>query len=304
MSSGAPAVSAAAAPAPASASARSHVTDPGEVPYVLDIEKATLRNTNYRTAAWTGDTLQLTLMSIPVGGDVGLEVHPDVNQFFRIESGTAEVQMGTEDLLSFVKIAGPDDVIMIPAGTWHNVVNAGSEPLQMYSLYGPQQHPQGTVHPTQADAGEGDEPRPSPQVAEPTPIEPFTADPGAVPMVFDVDQATVDNTNFRTAAWTTSTLQLTLMDIPGGGDVGLEMHSDVDQFLRIESGRAKVYFGDREDSVQKYRVAKAGDAILIPSGTWHNVVNISKKKPLELYSLYGPQQHPQGTIHVTQPAED
>ncbi|MFV0527031.1 MAG: cupin domain-containing protein [Acidimicrobiales bacterium] len=273
------------------------------MPYAFDIEKATLRNTNYRTAAWTADTLQLTLMSIPVGGNVGLEVHPAVNQFFRIEAGTAKVEMGTEDLLSFVKIAGPDDVIMIPAGTWHNVVNMGTEPLQMYSLYGPQQHPQGTVHPTQADAPAEDGPAPSPVVAEPTPVEPFTTDPGAVPLVFNVTEATAANTNFRTAAWTTPTLQLTLMDIPPSGDVGLEMHDSVDQFLRVESGRAKVYFGDSEDSVSKYRVVKAGDAILIPSGTWHNVVNLSRWKPLELYSLYGPQQHPQGTIHVTQPEE-
>lgn len=279
------------------------VVDPGEVPYVFNVEKATLKNTNYRTAAWTANKLQLTLMSIPVRGDVGLEVHPAVNQFFRIEAGTAKVLMGTKHRLSYIKIAGPDDVIMIPAGTWHNLVNIGSKPLKMYSLYGPQQHPRGTVHCTQADDPHSADRKPTPRVAAPTRLKPFKADPGAVPFAFNIVQATAANTNFRTAAWTSSTLQLTLMDIPVGHDVGLEMHPAVDQFLRIESGQAKVYVGRHRDSVHLLAVAKAGDAIMIPSGTWHNIVNVSRKNPLELYSLYGPRQHPKGTIHVTKPKE-
>lgn len=277
--------------------------DPGEVPYVFDVEKAALKNTNFRTAAWTADKLQLTLMSIPVGGDVGLDVHSAVNQFFRIEAGTAKVMMGTKNLLSYVKVAGPGDVVLIPAGIWHNLVNIGSKPLKMYSLYGPQQHPRGAVHRTQADDPHNGDPKPTPRVAAPTRIGRFTADPGAMPFVFDIDRATAANTNFRTAAWTSSTLQLTLMDIPVGDDVGLEMHPAVDQFLRIESGKAKVYVGSCRDSVHLLAVAKAGDAIMIPSGTWHNIVNLGHKDPLELYSLYGPQQHPKGTIHVTKPEE-
>src|SRR5512147_1307064 len=102
--------SAAHVTAPRGVGSTAKVVDPGEVPYVFDVEQAALKNTNFRTAAWTADKLQLTLMSIPVRGDVGLEMHPAVNQFFRIEAGTAKVMMGTKRLLSFVKIAGPDDV--------------------------------------------------------------------------------------------------------------------------------------------------------------------------------------------------
>jgi mannose-6-phosphate isomerase-like protein (cupin superfamily) len=295
--------SAAPITAPRSAVSTATVVDPGEVPYVFDVERAALENTNFRTAAWTADQLQLTLMSIPVGGDVGLEMHPATNQFFRIEAGTARVTMGTKTILSYVKTAGPGDVVMIPAGTWHNLANINSKPLKMYSLYGPQQHPRGTVHRTQADDPHSGDPKPAPRVAAPTQIKPFRADPGALPFVFDIDQATAANPNFRTTAWTSSTLQLTLMDIPVDGDVGLEMHSTVDQFLRIESGSAKVYTGSSEGAIRPLAVAHAGDAIMIPSGTWHNIVNIGHEDPLELYSLYGPQQHPKGTIHVTKPKE-
>lgn len=125
--------------------------DLGATPAVIDVERLTLRNPNYRTTVWTTDQLQLTLMSIPVGGDVGLELHDDVDQFFRIESGTALVTMGTREKLDYVKQAGPGMSVLIPSGTWHNIVNVTREPLKLYSLYGPQQHPVGTVQPTKPD---------------------------------------------------------------------------------------------------------------------------------------------------------
>ena len=275
--------------------------DLGPRPAVIDVAQLTLKNTNFRTAAWTTDDLQLTLMSIPVGGEIGLEMHSDVDQFLRIESGTALVMMGTAEQFNYVKQAGPGDAILIPSGTWHNVVNTGSTPLKVYSLYGPQQHPLGTVHVTRPAEDHG--PLPTPAMGPVTPQQPFTGDVGCTPYVFDIEQATVDNTYYRISAWTCDTLQLTLMSIPVGGDVGLEMHSDVDQFLRVEEGHAKVYFGTTEGTVRFAANARAGDAILIPSGTWHNVVNSSPKKPLQLYSLYGPQQHPFGTRQRTKPAE-
>ena len=126
------------------------------------------------------------------------------------------------------------------------------------------------------------------------------SDIGERPAVFKIAKETLKNRNFRTAAWTADDLQLTLMNIPVGGDVGLEMHSDVDQFLRVESGKAKVYFGDSPGTLRFAGVAQADSAVLVPSGTWHNIVNDSPKQPLKLYSLYGPAQHPQGTIHPTQ----
>lgn len=129
------------------------VTDHGPEPYVTDIEKATVSNTNFRTTLWTGRHLQLTVMSIPVGGDIGLEVHPDNDQFLRVERGKGRVQMGPEkDALSFDTQVEDDMVILVPAGRWHNVTNVGDEPLKVYALYGPPDHKPGTVHATQQDA--------------------------------------------------------------------------------------------------------------------------------------------------------
>ncbi|MDX1691337.1 MAG: cupin domain-containing protein [Acidimicrobiia bacterium] len=123
--------------------------DRGPEPYVTDVETITLKNHNYRTTKWTGSFLQMTVMSIPVGGEVGLEVHPETDQFLRIEQGRARVLMGpAEDDLGFDEPAREDDAILVPAGTWHNVVNAGDEDLKLYSLYAPPHHPHSTVQET------------------------------------------------------------------------------------------------------------------------------------------------------------
>jgi len=128
------------------------MTDHGPQPYVIDIEKATLSNDTYRTTLWTGKNLQLTVMAIAPGDDIGLEVHEDHDQFLRVEEGRGKVQMGpAEDDLSFEQIAEDDDAIFIPAGSWHNVTNVGDEPLKLYSIYAPPEHEHGTVHPTKAD---------------------------------------------------------------------------------------------------------------------------------------------------------
>ncbi|GAB48730.1 cupin domain-containing protein [Mobilicoccus pelagius] len=128
------------------------MTDHGPKPYVVNIERATLDNRNYRTTLWTGKNLQLTVMAIAPGDDIGLEVHDDHDQFLRVEEGRGKVQMGpAEDDLSFEQIAGDDDAIFIPAGSWHNVTNIGDEPLKVYSIYAPPEHEHGTVHPTKAD---------------------------------------------------------------------------------------------------------------------------------------------------------
>lgn len=126
--------------------------DYGANPFVINIEDATKENSNYRTALWTGNTLQLTLMSIEVGEDVGLEVHHDIDQFLRIEEGEGLVQMGSsEDQLDFEKQVEDDDVVLVPAGKWHNLKNTGVQPLKVYSIYAPVEHPHGTVHETRAD---------------------------------------------------------------------------------------------------------------------------------------------------------
>lgn len=127
--------------------------DYGPEPFVINIEEATTQNNTFRTALWTGKHLQVTLMSIPVGSDIGLEVHPSTDQFLRIEEGQGLVKMGdSRDNLNFQKTVSDDFAIVIPAGKWHNVVNTGNRPLKLYSIYAPPHHPHGTVHQTKADA--------------------------------------------------------------------------------------------------------------------------------------------------------
>lgn len=127
--------------------------DYGPNPFVINIETATKQNNNFRTALWTGKHLQLTLMSIPVGGEIGLEIHPNIDQFIRIEEGEGLVQMGNrKDYLDFQKRVYDNFIFIIPAGTWHNLVNTGNKPIKLYSIYAPVQHPYGTVHVTKADA--------------------------------------------------------------------------------------------------------------------------------------------------------
>ena len=131
--------------------------DYGAEPTVLDIDAYTMSNDNFRTALWTGAKLQVTLMSIPVGGEVGLEQHPDTEQFLRIEDGQASVLMGdAKESLTFVKTAGKDFAIIVPAGKWHNIINTGNKPLKLYSIYSPVEHPHGTVHKTQQEAEEAE----------------------------------------------------------------------------------------------------------------------------------------------------
>jgi mannose-6-phosphate isomerase-like protein (cupin superfamily) len=130
-----------------------NLTDEGPDPFVTNIEVDSLANANFRTARWTGSHLQMTLMSIEPGGEIGLEVHEDRDQFLRVEAGRARVQMGpSEDDLPFDEEVTDDWVVLVPAGTWHNLTNLGDGPLKLYAIYGPPEHPRSTVHPTKADA--------------------------------------------------------------------------------------------------------------------------------------------------------
>jgi len=130
--------------------------DYGPQPYVVDIDKATKQNNNYRTTLWTGNHLQLTLMSIKVGGDIGVEVHPVIDQFIRIEEGQGIAEMGpNKNNLNFRRNVYDGFAIFVPAGTWHNVVNNGNKPLKLYSIYAPPQHPHNTVQATKEIAHVG-----------------------------------------------------------------------------------------------------------------------------------------------------
>ena len=132
------------------------VQDIGPRPQSFDLEQATRDNTNYRTVAWSGRYLQVTLMSIPFGGDIGLEAHPETDQFLRLDAGRGRVQIGpSKNELTFEKEVADGWCILIPAGTWHNVTNIGDEPMQLYAIYAPAHHKPGKLHTTAADA-EGD----------------------------------------------------------------------------------------------------------------------------------------------------
>ena len=131
------------------------IQDSGPRPNAFDIESATKANTTYRTVAWTGKYLQVTLMSIPVGSSIGLETHPETDQFLRIDAGSGQARMGpSEDELTDTEV-GDGWSVQVPAGTWHDVVNTGDEPLQLYAVYAPSHHAQGLVHGT-AEDGERD----------------------------------------------------------------------------------------------------------------------------------------------------
>jgi len=117
--------------------------------YVGPIEKATLDNDYFRQVLFTGEHLQLVVMCLQAGEEIGNEVHPTVDQFFRIEEGDARfVFNGKEEHLVHAS-----DAVVVPAGTYHNVINASStQSLRLYTIYTPPQHPDGTVHKTKAEA--------------------------------------------------------------------------------------------------------------------------------------------------------
>lgn len=130
--------------------------DYGPHPFTININEATKQNNTFRTALWSGTNLQVTLMRLGIGEDIGLEMHPHVDQFLRLEQGHGVVQMGkNKEHLDFIKTVSDDSAIVIPAGTWHNVTNTGHMPLKLYSIYSPPNHPFGTIHPTKADAEKG-----------------------------------------------------------------------------------------------------------------------------------------------------
>ena len=120
--------------------------------FVADIEELTEKNSDFRRVLYTGKNLQLVLMSLKPGEEIGEEVHEDRDQFFRVEMGEGEVRIDGNRS----KIEG-DDAIIVPAGARHNVVNTGDKPLRLYTLYAPPEHRDGTVHATKADAEASEE---------------------------------------------------------------------------------------------------------------------------------------------------
>ncbi|WKZ23959.1 MAG: cupin domain-containing protein [Candidatus Dojkabacteria bacterium] len=120
--------------------------------YVANIVEKSLQNKNFRHVLFTGTKMQLVVMSLLPGEEIGEEVHPTVDQFFRIEEGIATVIIDGEE-----QIVVDDDVIIVPAGATHNLINTGTGVVKLYTIYTPPNHPEGTVHVTKAEADEAEE---------------------------------------------------------------------------------------------------------------------------------------------------
>lgn len=116
--------------------------------YIGKIEQLTLNNTAFRQVVFTGKHAQLVVMSLLPREEIGEEVHNAVDQFFRVEAGTAKVVMNGEE-----SVVSNGDAFVVPAGTVHNVINVSTDqPLKLYTIYSPPNHPEGTVHQTKAEA--------------------------------------------------------------------------------------------------------------------------------------------------------
>lgn len=112
--------------------------------------------------------------------------------------------------------------------------------------------------------------------------------------VGNIENQTEENKYFRHVLFTGKYCQLVVMCLQPGEEIGDEVHPNVDQFFRIEDGEAKFIFNEKEE-----HVVCTGDAVIVPAGTFHNVINTSKTKNLKLYTVYSPPNHPDGTIHKT-----
>ncbi len=111
--------------------------------------------------------------------------------------------------------------------------------------------------------------------------------------VVDIEEKTSNNRNFRTVLFTTSRTQLVVMNLRPQEDIGSEVHHDVDQFIRIETGEGKAVLNGKEYPL------KDGSAVVIPAGVEHNIINASAKEDMRLYSIYTPPEHADGTVHAT-----
>lgn len=117
--------------------------------YYTKIEEDTVNNTNFRKVLYTGRYSQLVVMSLKPGEEIGTEVHDNIDQFFRVEEGSAKFIVDKEETQ-----VGEDEAFIVPAGSEHNVINAGDKDLKLYTIYSPAEHPDGTIHKTKSEADE------------------------------------------------------------------------------------------------------------------------------------------------------
>ena len=116
-------------------------------PYINNIEQETLQNDYFRKEVFTGDHLQMTVMTLLPGEDIGAEIHPSTDQFLRVEQGTGKAVIDGQEYS-----VTDDFAIIVPAGAHHNLINTGEIPLKLYSIYTPPEHPAGTIHKNKDEA--------------------------------------------------------------------------------------------------------------------------------------------------------
>lgn len=119
------------------------------------------------------------------------------------------------------------------------------------------------------------------------------------PYFGNIEDLTIQNTNFRQVLFTGQYCQLVVMSLKPGEEIGTEVHDTVDQFFRFEAGQGKVIVGEGEE-----HMVADGDAVVIPAGTKHNIINASPTEDLKLYTVYAPANHPDGTVHATKAEAD
>lgn len=130
-----------------------YIREYGPEPIVTNMCEITKQNVTYRTALWTGDNFQITLMCIPINECIGLEAHCNTDQFILIVEGEGIVKMGNEkNNLNFQRNVSSNSAFVVPAGKWHNLVNTGKTPIKLFSIYAPPEHPKGTIHCTKKDS--------------------------------------------------------------------------------------------------------------------------------------------------------
>jgi mannose-6-phosphate isomerase-like protein (cupin superfamily) len=129
------------------------------------------------------------------------------------------------------------------------------------------------------------------QVAVPQEVK-----PKAKPFALDIEKGTMENENYREVSWTGEYMQLVFMSIAPGGKIDLEVHNELDQFIRVEQGKAQILLGENRDELNIEKNAEEDWAVLIPAGYWHIVENTGKT-PLKIYVLYSPASHPEGIVH-------
>lgn len=123
-------------------------------------------------------------------------------------------------------------------------------------------------------------------------------DHGQKPYVVNIEDATLQNENYRTTIWTGKKLQVTVMTIQPKDDIGLEVHHGIDQFIRIEKGQGLCQIGPAEDDLNFEQAVSDDDAVFVPADMWHNITNTGDQ-PLKLYTIYAGPDHVPGTVHPT-----